>query len=1009
MCRFPSHSLARFALLISALCLCSCGAWGVQVLVEQYSPMKYQANNSATGVDSMWFNAGFDDSGWTGGQYGVGYDTAGSAANLLQTTVPNYTLSVYTRAHFNIAEDTTVSNVFLGADFDDGYAAWIDGAEVYRDNVPSGDLAGNTPASANHESSNGNVPNYSPLRDITSVAAGLLTPGEHVLAIGVWNISGSSTEIVLVPRLSINEPIEIIKGPYLQNVGLDHITVMWETSFASASRVDYWSDQYYYVEDPTPVTIHEITLTGLSPDTQYHYKVTLGDVSSAENTFWTAMSPTTAFRFVAYGDNRGEDNYNWQSNHEAVINAIITSAPDTVLHVADFVYNGGNYAQWYPHFFGPAANLMKNTTMFPSIGNHEYNGDSTAANYRMFFSLPGNERWYSFDYGNSHFICLDDNDVSYYKTGTEQYNWLVSDLEWARNPQNPNLPQWIFVFFHIPPYTYAENHSDDPNVQQYLVPVFEQYGVTMVFSGHTHAYERYLNNGVYYIVTGGGGAPLRALYKDTQPPIRQAGEACFHHCTVDINGNQLVLRAVRNDGSLIDRVEIPNTIPPASPTGLTATAGDSQVQLDWNDNAETDLAGYNVYRSEGADYAKVNTSLVALSDYLDTGLTNGVTYFYYVTAVDTGSNESGPSDVASATPQEAPPAYDYATRDYATEIGSITSGSYEDTYSQNNVPEALTEAVKEAGKPSQRHDELSHIWAFNVTGGNSVVFYVDAWRTASPDGDNFVFSYSTDGASYSDMLTVTKTVDDDAYQCFTLPRTVKGTVYVRVRDTDRSAGNRNLDTLYVDHMYVLCSGTPPDLPPAAPTGLTATAGDGQVQLDWNDNTEGDLEGYNVYRSTSSGGGYVQLNGAPVASSDYLDTGLINGVTYYYVVSAVDNAGQESSPSNEASATPSAPPVIHVASIEMSKVVKGKNWSAAARVTVLDQYGRAVEGATVNYTWSGVHSGSGSGSTDAGGTLTATSEPSKTAGTTTFTVLSVEKLGCEYDVQNSVTSAQVTGP
>ena len=98
-------------------------------------------------------------------------------------------------------------------------------------------------------------------------------------------------------------------------------------------------------------------------------------------------------------------------------------------------------------------------------------------------------------------------------------------------------------------------------------------------------------------------------------------------------------------------------------------------------------------------------------------------------------------------------------------------------------------------------------------------------------------------------------------------------------------------------------GDDPDPAPAAPTGLTATAGDSTVDLSWTANTESDLAGYNVYRAETSGGPYTQVNGSPVASAQYTDSAVTNGTTYYYVVRAVDGAGQESLDSNETSATP----------------------------------------------------------------------------------------------------------
>ena len=93
--------------------------------------------------------------------------------------------------------------------------------------------------------------------------------------------------------------------------------------------------------------------------------------------------------------------------------------------------------------------------------------------------------------------------------------------------------------------------------------------------------------------------------------------------------------------------------------------------------------------------------------------------------------------------------------------------------------------------------------------------------------------------------------------------------------------------------------------------LAAAAGDGKIQLDWADNSEADLAGYNVYRSGSPGVAVTAANRSAqnVAASDFLDTGLTESTTYYYVVTAVDTSGNESAPSNEASATTLAPPGI----------------------------------------------------------------------------------------------------
>ncbi len=89
--------------------------------------------------------------------------------------------------------------------------------------------------------------------------------------------------------------------------------------------------------------------------------------------------------------------------------------------------------------------------------------------------------------------------------------------------------------------------------------------------------------------------------------------------------------------------------------------------------------------------------------------------------------------------------------------------------------------------------------------------------------------------------------------------------------------------------------------PAAPTGLAIVASDGQLSLDWADNAEPEVTGYNVYRSATSGGPYTQI--ATVIASDYVDAPLANGTTQHYVVTALDTAPSESRFSSEAAGTP----------------------------------------------------------------------------------------------------------
>jgi endonuclease I len=134
----------------------------------------------------------------------------------------------------------------------------------------------------------------------------------------------------------------------------------------------------------------------------------------------------------------------------------------------------------------------------------------------------------------------------------------------------------------------------------------------------------------------GGTVTLRLIDADRTRGLRQ-----LDAIRVD------ALRITYDDGGPVD------TTPPEAPTGLVATAGNSQVSLDWNTNAETDLAGYVVYRAVdlAGPYDRITASTLTATGYTDTTVVNGTTYYYYVTAEDTSGNMSSPSASSSATPE----------------------------------------------------------------------------------------------------------------------------------------------------------------------------------------------------------------------------------------------------------------------------------------------------------------------------------------------------------------------
>ncbi len=291
--------------------------------------------------------------------------------------------------------------------------------------------------------------------------------------------------------------------------------------------------------------IYEAHFTGLIPDTEYKY---MFEWESGGETFrtsvpttrtWPSSGGTGNFSFIAYGDNRYKDSSaTFNADHQDVACLGILGAPRSgseatprfILHVGDFVYDGGHADEWIPHFFRPAGALLSRVPVFPCVGNHEtMGGDSGATNYRKLFTLPDvepqdpddAERWYSFDYGRCHFICLDTE--SDFSTTSDQYKWLIKgdhpkyetgDLPeaWKGKTSYGTLDR-IFVFFHRPAYSSGPHRGEQEaeDLRTILVPKFKQYKVDMVFSGHEHLYERISEGGIQYVVTGGGGAPEAAI------------------------------------------------------------------------------------------------------------------------------------------------------------------------------------------------------------------------------------------------------------------------------------------------------------------------------------------------------------------------------------------------------------------------------------------------------------------------------------------------------------------
>jgi 3',5'-cyclic AMP phosphodiesterase CpdA len=228
---------------------------------------------------------------------------------------------------------------------------------------------------------------------------------------------------------------------------------------------------------------------------------------------------------------------------------------DLILHTGDLIYEHGAPEKFDSFFFNLYAEILTGTPFYPTIGNHDKHTRGGKPWFDTFY-LPKNdtelnESNYSFDFGPAHFVSLDINVWDGYTDRHETVS--VAQLEWLEADLASTDRDWIFVFFHAPPYSSGPRPSDE--ARELLVPILEQYGVDMVFNGHDHIYERTVPiNGVVYIVTGGGGAGVET---DIVPEEFSAyAEGVLHAVQVKINGNSLTLTALRTDGSVLDTLQL---------------------------------------------------------------------------------------------------------------------------------------------------------------------------------------------------------------------------------------------------------------------------------------------------------------------------------------------------------------------------------------------------------------------------------------------------------------------
>jgi hypothetical protein len=389
------------------------------------------------------------------------------------------------------------------------------------------------------------------------------------------------------------------------------------------------------------------------------------------------------------------------------------------------------------------------------------------------------------------------------------------------------------------------------------------------------------------------------------------------------------------------RGEIPvNQTRPTRTTQAPGQAGDPgpadgatdvaiNAELSWT--AGYDADSHNVYFGTNPTPGAGELMGNQVSTSFDPGpLDYETTYYWSVEEINAVGTTRGPVWRFTTVPPGAP--VDNHANGETTVSGNI-SGSYADTTAGDHVYEAITE-VESGGKPSNRHSLLDHTWTIDIGPGGSPVLYVEAYHTANSEGDDFVFAYSSDNLNFAPAITVSKTSDDNTLQSRALPLALTGTVYIRVTDTDRTDGNRSLDTVYVDELYIETSaGGEPDTTAPAPDPMTWAVtphATGSTSISMTAATADDVSGVEYLFTCTAGGGN---DSGWQDSRTYEDTGLAPQTQYTYAVAARDKSvGQNATAASApASATtdvapqlPNAPSGLSATAADKTRI--GLSWT-----------------------------------------------------------------------------------
>lgn len=350
------------------------------------------------------------------------------------------------------------------------------------------------------------------------------------------------------PCLAAQPPSPWLWSPYLGAVGTDFAAISWKTArpvtvdlryarVSSGEGAESWDEILTFEQQEG---IGEIWLRGLVPGSTYRYQVTAYEgvvgYPTRLGTFRTPAEDLSTFTFLSYGETRL-----LADRHKLVADAMAEGEPEAafVVHVGGLVEAPD--AAHYTNLFWAIADLAGSRPYFPVHDNARCVGEE----YYETFALPvgggdGAEQWWSFDYGGLHVVGLDSSLV-----GAEAEAALYDEIAWLRGDlaRSAQSARFVVVFCSTPLYSACPTAASQ-TLRDAWEKLFVEYGVDVVVSGGSGGYEHIFQNGIHYVVTAGGGGPLRPEACDSAAGTVSRRANALHYLRITASDGELRVEAV---------------------------------------------------------------------------------------------------------------------------------------------------------------------------------------------------------------------------------------------------------------------------------------------------------------------------------------------------------------------------------------------------------------------------------------------------------------------------------